>query len=194
KIPPPTAGGNAAAAAGASASVSPAASATPAFAASPRERGESKGKSKAGEQFQTGPTASPAGAMTSPNASRAYPERGKKKGKFGEQVQPGATTSPIGAEGASPSTATQYGKPGKGRKGEQFGGTPPTGAASAVPENTIGPRKQKAFERQNLGPSPGSAGTPDETLNQPGGKHNKRPEQQPGMSPSGQEGVAPGAQ
>src|SRR5713101_3541603 len=79
-IPPPTAGGNAAAAAGASASVSPGTSVAPGMA--PIEKGKPKGKGA--EQFQAGATTSPAGALTSPTTSPAFPERGKKKGKLGE--------------------------------------------------------------------------------------------------------------
>jgi hypothetical protein len=189
EIPPPTAGGNAPAAA--NASVSPGTSASPPLAASPLEQG--KGKGKGAERFQAGATASPAGAMASPSASQAFPERGKKKGKLGEQVQPGAGTSPIGAE-AAPTVATQYGKPGKGDKGDQFGGTPPIGGSSAAPEGTIAPRKPKGLERQNLGPTPGGEGSSGENLNQPVAKHNKRLEQPPGMSPSGQDTGAAGAQ
>src|SRR5205807_9902684 len=57
KVPPPTAGGNTAAAAGASASVSPSASLAPGMA--PVEKGK---KGKAAQQFQAGATASPSGA------------------------------------------------------------------------------------------------------------------------------------
>ena len=217
KVPPPTAGGNAAATARASASVSPAASLAPV------EKGKGKQKGKAAEQFQAGATASPAGALTSPTTSPAFPEKGKHKGKAGEPM-PGAATSPITSPSTamSPSVAPQYGKPGKGRRTEQFGGPSPTSAPSAGPEGITKPEgKHKGFERQNLGPTPAGAGSPGQNLgeprgknkqfeqqqpgmspagatspgesfNQPGGKHNKRIEQ-PGMSPSGQEG-APGAQ
>ena len=41
--------------------------------------------------------------------------------------------------------------------------------------------------------SPAGATAPGESLDQPGGKHNKRVEQ-PGVSPPGQEGGAPGTQ
>src|SRR5205085_5980803 len=217
KVPPPTAGGNAAATAGASASVSPAASLAPV------EKGKGKQKGKAAEQFQAGATASPAGALTSPTTSPAFPEKGKHKGKTGEPMQSGAATSPITSPSTamSPSIAPQYGKPGKGRRAEQFGGPSPTTAPSAGAEEITKPEgKHKGFERQNLGPTPAGAGSPGQNLseprgkkkqfeqqqpgmspagttspgesfNQPGGKHNKRIEQ-PGMSPSGQEG-APGA-
>jgi hypothetical protein len=183
-IPPPTAGGNAAAA-GASASVLPSASLAPGTA----------------------------------------PVEKSKKGKAGEQVQSGAVTSPITSPSVatSPSIAPAYGKPGKGRRGEQFGGPSPAAAPSAGAEGITKPEgKRKGFERQNVGPTPGAAGSPgenfnqprgkpkqfeqqqpgrspagatspDENFNQPGGKHNKRVEG-PGMSPSGQEGGAPGAQ
>jgi hypothetical protein len=179
-IPPPTAGGNAAATAGASASVSPSASLAPGMA--PVEKGK---KGKGAQQFQAGPTASPAGALASPTTSPAFPERGKKKGKLGEQAQPGATTSPIGTE-ASPNVAPQYGKPGKGRRGEQFGGTPPPTGPTAGPEGVTAPEgKRKGFERQNVGPTPGSAASPGENFNQPRGKHKQFEQQQPGMSPAG---------
>ena len=218
KVPPPTAVGNAAATAGASASVSPAAS------LAPMEKGKGKQKGKAAEQFQAGATASPAGALTSPTTSPAFPEKGKHKGKAGEPMQSGAATSPMTSPSTamSPSIAPQYGKPGKGRRAEQFGGPSPTTAPSAGAEGITKPEgKHKGFERQNLGPTPAGAGSPGQNLseprgknkqfeqqqpgmspagatspgesfNQPGGKHNKRIEQ-PGMSPSGQEG-APGAQ
>src|SRR5438477_881291 len=89
KVPPSTAGGNAAATAGASASVSPAASLAPV------EKGKGKQKGKAAEPFQAGATASPAGALTSPTTSPAFPEKGKHKGKAGEPMQSGAATSPM---------------------------------------------------------------------------------------------------
>src|SRR5260370_34335989 len=72
KIPPPTAGGNAAAAAGTNASVSPGASLAPGMA--PVEKGK-KGKGKRAEQFQAGAGASPEGATGSPAAGPGFPER-----------------------------------------------------------------------------------------------------------------------
>ena len=219
-IPPPTAGGNAAAAAGASASVSPGTSVAPGMA--PIEKGKHKGKGA--EQFQAGATTTPAGALTSPTTSPAFPERGKKKSKLGEQAQSGASLAPMESPGAAASPYTpEYGKPGKGKRGERFGGTPPPTGPTAGPEGVTAPEgKQKGFERQNVGPTPGgaaspgenfnqprgkrkqfeqqqpgmspaSATSPGESFNQPGGKRNKRVEQ-PGMSPSGQEGGPPGAQ
>ena len=219
KVPPPTAGGNAAAAAGASASVSPSASLAPGMA--PVEKGR---KGKAAQQFQTGATATPGGALTSPTTSPAFPERGKKKGKLGEQAQSGASLAPMESPGAAASPYTsEYGKPGKGKRGEKFGGTPPPTGPTAGPEGVTAPEgKQKGFERQNVGPTPGgaaspgenfnqprgkrkqfeqqqpgmspaSATSPGESFNQPGGRRNKRVEQ-PGMSPSGQEVGSPGAQ
>ncbi len=184
KIPPPTAGGNAAAAAGANASVSPAASLAPGMA--PIEKGKKKGK--AAEQFQAGATASPGGALGSPAASPGFPEKGKHKGKAGEQMQPGAATSPIASPSVatSPSIAPEYGKPGKGRRGEQFGGPSPTAAPSAGAEGITKPEgKHKGFERQNVGPTPGGAASPGENFNQPRGKQKQFEQQQPGMSPAG---------
>jgi hypothetical protein len=194
KIPPPTAGGNAAATAGASASVSPAASLAPGMA--PAEKGKGKQKGKAAQQFQAGATASPAGALTSPTTSPAFPEKGKHKGKAGEPM-PGAATSPMTSPNAamSPSIAPQYGKPGKGRRAEQFGGPSPTTAPSAGAEGITKPEgKHKGFERQNLGPTPAGAGSPGENFNQPRGKH-KQLEQQPGASsPAGPPNNPPGPQ
>lgn len=210
KVPPATAGGNAAE--GASASVAPSASLAPGMA--PVEKG--KGKGKAAQQFQAGASASPASALASPTTSPAFPEHGKHKGKAGEQIQSGAANSPIASPSVatSPSVAREYGKPAKGRRGEQFGGTAPTPGPTMGGEGVIKPEgKHKGFERQNVGPTPGGAGSPSgnlneprgkhkqfeqpgmspagapspvENFNQPGGKHNKRLEQ-PGMSPSGQE-------
>src|SRR5438132_12807308 len=130
-IPPPTAGGNAAAAAGASASVSPGTSVAPGMA--PIEKGKHKGKGA--EQFQAGATTSPAGALTPPTTSPAFPERGKKKSKLGEQAQPGASLAPTESRGAEVSAYTpESGKPGKGKRGEKFGGTPPPTGPTAGPE------------------------------------------------------------
>ena len=215
KVPPPTAGGNATAAAGGSASVSPSASLAPA------EKGKKKGK--AADQFQTGATASPSGAGAAPTTSPGFPERGKHKGKFGEQAQPGASLAPAESPGAGISPySPEYGKPGKGKRGEKFGGTPPPtgqtvgpegatapegkrkglergyqptpGGAASPGENFNQPRgKHKQFEQQQPGMSPAGATAPGESLDQPGGKHNKRVEQ-PGVSPPGQEGGAPGTQ
>jgi len=202
RVPPPAAGGNAAAAAGASASVSPSASLAPGMA--PVEKGKHKGK--AAEQFQAGATASPGGAVAAPTTSPGFPERGKHKGKFGEQAQPGASLPPTESPGAGVSPYTpEYGKPGKGKRGEKFGGTPPTtgpergyqptpgGVASPIKNFKQRRGKQKQFENQQPGMSPAGATTPSESLNQPGGKHNKRIEQ-PAISPAGQESGAPGAQ
>jgi hypothetical protein len=192
KVPPPTAGANAAAAAGAGASVTPAASLAPGMA--PVERGKKKGKGA--EQFQPGATVSPQGGLASPNTSPAFPERGKHKGKAGERAQPGAVTSPMTPPGAtaSPNVAPEYGKPGKGRRTEQFSATPPTTGASAGPEGALAPGgKRKGVER-GYQPTPSSATSPIENLNEPrGGKH-KKLEEQSGLSPSGPQGGQPGAQ
>ena len=189
KVPPPTTGGNAAATAGASVSVSPSASLAPGMA--PVEKGK---KGKGAQQFQAGATASPAGVLASPTTSPAFPERGKKKGKLGEQTPPATTTPPIGAE-ASPSIAPQFGKPGKGRRGEQFGGTPPTTGPTAGAEGATEPEsKRKGIERQNVGPTPGGAASPGENFNQPRGKHKQFEQQQPGMSPAGPQNTPSGPQ
>ncbi len=189
KVPPPTTGGNAAATAGASASVSPSASLAPGMA--PVEKGK---KGKGAQQFQAGATASPAGVLASPTTNPAFPERGKKKGKLGEQTPPATTTPPIGAE-ASPSIAPQFGKPGKGRRGEQFGGTPPTTGPTAGAEGATEPEsKRKGIERQNVGPTPGGAASPGENFNQPRGKHKQFEQQQPGMSPAGPQNTPSGPQ
>src|SRR5262249_50929004 len=94
-VPPPAPGG-AAAAAGAGASVSPGASVAPGMA--PLEKGK---KGKGAEQFQAGATTSPAGPLTSPTTSPAFPERGKKKGKLGEQAQSGASLAPMESPGGA---------------------------------------------------------------------------------------------
>src|SRR5437016_11576784 len=182
KVPPPTTGGNAAATAGASASVSPSASLAPGMA--PVEKGK---KGKGAQQFQAGATTSPAGALTSPTTSPAFPERGKKKGKLGEQAQSGASLAPTESPGAAVSPYTpEYGKPGKGKRGEKFGGTPPPTGPTAGPEGVTAPEgKQKGFERQNVGPTPGGAASPGEHFNQPRGKRKQFEQQQPGMAPAG---------
>src|SRR6266446_4379108 len=191
KVPPPTAGGNTAAAAGASASVSPSASLAPGMA--PAEKGKRKGK--AAEQFQAGATASPSGAGAAPTTSPGFPERGKDKGKFGEQAQPGASLAPAESPGAGVSPySPEYGKPGKGKRGDKFGGTPPPTGPTVGPEGATAPGgKRKGLER-GYQPTPGGAASPIENFNQPRGKHKQFEQQQPGMSPSGQESGAPGTQ
>ena len=184
KVPPPTAGGNVAATAGASASVSPAASLAPGMA--PVEKGK---KGKAAQQFQAGATPGPAGALTSPTAAPAFPEKGKRKGKPGEEIQPGATLGPAGSPGAA---VSPYYPAGKGKRGEKFGATPPTGTTSG-PEGVTAPEgKRKGFER-GYQPTPGGAASPTENLNEPRGKH-KQLEQQPGMSPAGPQNTPSGPQ
>jgi hypothetical protein len=181
KVPPPTAGGNVAAAAGASAAVAPSGSLAPGMA--PVEKGS---KGKAAQQFQAGGTATPSGVLASPSASPGFPERVKRKGKFGEQAQPGASLAPVESPGATvPPYTPEYGKPGKVKRGEKFGGTPPPAGPTAGPEGVTAPEgKRKGFERQNVGPSPSGAASPGENFNQPGGKRNKRVDQ-PGVSPAG---------
>jgi hypothetical protein len=180
KVPPPTVGGNAAAAAGASASVAPSASLAPGMA--PVEKGK---KGKAALQFQAGATASPSGPLVSPTTSPGFPEQVKRKGKFGEQTQPGASLAPVeSSRGAVSPYTPESGKPGKGKRGEKFGGTPPLTSPTAGPEGVTVPEgKRKGSERQNIGPTPDGAG-PGENFNQPRGKRNKQFEQ-PGMSPAG---------
>jgi hypothetical protein len=182
KVPPPTAGGNAAAAAGASASVAPSGSLAPGMA--PVEKGR---KGKAAQQFQAGGTATPSGVLASPSASPGFPERVKRKGKFGEQAQPGASLAPVESPGATVSPYTpEYGKPGKVKRGEKFGGTPPPAGPTAGPEGVSAPEgKRKGFERQNVGPTPGGAASLGENFNQPRGKHKQLEQPQPGMSPAG---------
>src|SRR5207245_7656935 len=119
----------------------------------PVEKGR---KGKAAQQFQTGATATPGGALTSPTTSPAFPERGKKKGKLGEQAQPGASLAPTESPGAAVSPYTpEYGKPGKGKRDEKLGGTPPPTGPPAGPEGVSAPeREHKGLERQNGGPTP----------------------------------------
>ena len=189
KVPPPTAGGNTAAAAGASASVSPSASLAPGMA--PVEKGK---KGKAAQQFQAGVTASPSGALASPTTSRR-PERGKGKAKFGDQAQPGASLAPVESPGATIAPYTpEYGKPGKAKRGEKFSGTPPPTGTTAAPEGVTAPKgKRKGFERQNVGPTPGGTAGPGENFNQPRGKH--KFEQQPlGPSPAAPQNTPAGPQ
>ena len=195
-VPPPTTSGGAAnVSAGASAapamSVLPATSAAPATAASPVGKGKGKGKGRVAEQTQTQPGMSPAGAGTSPSASLAFPERGKKKGKGFEQTQPGAMTPPAAATGVeqSPSTAPEFGKRGKGKRAEQFGGTPPPSGPGTSPEGMTAPEgKGKHKEFQNVGPTPGAGMSPTENLNEPRGKHKQFQQEQPPSSPAGQGG------
>jgi hypothetical protein len=173
KVPPPTAGGNAA--------VAPSGSLAPGMA--PVEKGR---KGKVAQQFQAGGTATPSGVLASPSASPGFPERVKRKGEFGEQAQPGASLAPVESPGATVSQHTpEYGKPGKVKRGEKFGGTSPPAGPTAGPEGVSAPEgKRKGFERQNVGPTPSGAASPGENFNQLGGKRNKRVDQ-PGMSPAG---------
>ena len=195
KIPPPAPGGNAAAAA--SASVSPGGSASPAVAGSPFEKGKGKGKGKQAEQFQpgAGAIASPTapGAMTSPSASAAFPERGKGKGKRFEQAQPSAAGSPMVSPTAAPSAtaAPAFGKPRKGKRPEQLGGTAPPPGPTAGTEEFNKPGKRKSGEKQNLGPAPGGAASPGENPNEPRGSKHKGFEQ-PGTTPGSATGLNEG--
>src|SRR5437016_13464366 len=131
----------------------------------PIEKGKHKGKGA--EQFQAGATTTPAGALTSPTTSPAFPERGKKKSKLGEQAQPGASLAPTESPGAAVSPYTpEYGKPGKGKRGEKFGGTPPPTGPTAGPEGATAPEgKRKGLER-GYQPTPGGTASPIENFNQ----------------------------
>src|SRR5207302_647133 len=74
-----------------------------------------------------------AGDATDPPAGATFPEKGKHKGRVGEQgAAPSSMTSPSAA--ASASIAPEYGKPGEGKRGEQFRGTATTPAPSAETE------------------------------------------------------------
>jgi hypothetical protein len=193
KVPPPTAGGNVAAAAGANASVSPSASLAPGMA--PVEKGKHKGK--AGGQIQpdaaTSPITSPSVA-TSPGIAPEYgkPGKGKRAEKFGGTPPPtGPIASPEGI--ASPLGAPEYGKPSKGKRGEQFGGTPATGVTPG-PEGVTAPEgKRKGLER-GYQPTPGGVSSPGENFNQPRGKQKQFEQPQPGMSPAGPQNTPSGAQ
>jgi hypothetical protein len=188
-VPPPTAGGNAAAAAGASASIAPSSSIAPGMA--PVEKGK---KAKAAEQFQAAATATPSAALASPSASPGFPERGKGKAKFGEQVRPGASLAPAEAPAATVAPyAPEYGKPGKGKRVEKFGATPPPTGPTAGPQGMTAPEgKRKGLER-NYQSAPGGTASPGENFNQPGAKHNRRVEQ-PQMSPVGPQNTPAGPQ
>src|SRR5438874_2012055 len=186
KVPPPTAGGNAAAAAGASASVAPSASLAPGMA--PVEKGK---KAKATEQFQAGATATPSGALASPSASAGFPERGKNKRKFDQQVKPGANLAPVESPGATVAPYTpESGKPGKGKRGEKFGGTPPPTGPTIGPEGVTAPEGRRKGLERSYQPTPGGTAGPAENFNQPRGKRDKLEQQQPGMSPAG--AISPG--
>ena len=189
KVPPPTAGGNAAAAAGANGSVSPSASLAPVEKA--------KHKGKAGGQIQPGTATSPItspSVATSPGIAPEYgkPGKGKRAEKFGGTSPPtGPIESPEGI--ASPLGAPEYGKPSKGKRGEQFRGTPATGATPG-PEGVTAPEgKRKGVER-GYQPTPGGAASPIENFNQPRGKQKQFEQPQPGMSPAGPQNTPSGAQ
>src|SRR5437016_4554566 len=154
KVPPPTAGGNAAATAGASASVSPAASLapvekgkgkqkgierqnlgpTPAGAGSPGQKLiEPRGKNKQFEQQQPG--MSPAGA-TSPGDSFNQPG-----GKHNKRIeQPGV--SPSGQEGAPGAQGGPYGE-GRDKHKAEGVNQPPAGAANQPVQGGEGRGKKK---------------------------------------------------
>jgi hypothetical protein len=194
KVPPPTVGGSTVAG-GAGAPVTPSTSLAPRMAPAEKGKGKGKGKGKAAEQFQAGATASPAGALGSPTAGPGFPGKGKHKGKFGEQAQPGAEMSPMTSPGAatSPAVAPEYDKQSKGRRGEQFGATPPpTTGANAAPEGITAPGGKKKGLERTYQPAPAGVTSPAEQFNQPRGKHKQL--EQPGMSPSGPQNTPSGPQ
>jgi hypothetical protein len=184
KIPPPTAGGNVAPAAGAGASVAPGTSAAPAMAGSPFEKGKGKGKGKQGEPFQAGASASPGGAMTSPATGPEFGKKGKGKNKGAEQFQPGAATSPMTSPAAESATGAppEYGKRGKGKGREQFGAQATTPAPTTGAEG-MGKPEGKHKGIQNVAPRSGGPANPPENFNEPSGKSKKSFEQPPAGTP-----------
>jgi hypothetical protein len=188
-VPPPTvAGGTTKASAGANASVAPGQSPAPGTSVSPFEKGKGKNKNKGTGEMQS---ANP-GAATSPVTNPAGSEGGKKKNKRGEQGQPGAMTTPgsgVGTE-MSPGTTPETGKPGKvgkGKRGEQFGGTPATTGPEGMtsPEGKPRSGKHKQFEQQPSGMSPaGPENTvpPSEPQGESRGKRKQFDQQQPGSA------------
>jgi hypothetical protein len=180
-IPPPSAGGNAAAAANASASVAPGASGP--VAASPIERG--KGKHRGAQQFQAGAaagaSASPdtAGVMSSPAMSPEFGRQGQGKGKgkhrAAEQFQAGASPTPDSTgEMISPATNPAFGeqgkRKGKGRGADQFQSgaapsplTPPGADTSATGAPEFGKRgkgkRHEQFGDMPVAPAPTTSDT-----------------------------------
>ena len=209
KIPPPTAGGGAAAA-----SASPAPSPPAMMTATPFEKG--KGRGKAAEQMQPGPTVAP--ATTPVTTPVTAPELGKgPKGKNREQfgrppgaaptTNPATTTAPFkakGKEGAglTPQTTGQTGgpegalgtpRPPSKAKGLKGGFAPSPGPTAGQPES-LGERqgKRKQFEQPgSTGPQTGPPTTtgPQGTQNAPAGEGRGKRKQieQPG-SPGAQTG------
>jgi hypothetical protein len=107
-------------------------------------------------------------------------------------------TSPETGTGTETSPMPQSGKPGKAgknRRGEQFGGTPPTSGPATSPEAMTAPErkvKHKGVEQQNVQPTAGSPSSPENSNEPRGGKHKKLEQQQPGMSPAGPTGPGDG--
>ena len=183
KVPPPTVGGNAATAAGGSASVSPAATTAPV------EKGK---KGKAAQQFQAGASATPESGLTSPTVAPAFPEKGKHKGKFGEQAMPGASVAPMESPGAAVSPyVPESGKPGKGKRGEKFGGTPPPSGPIASPEGIASPlgvpdygKSGQGKRGEKFGGTPAAGTTPaSEGVAAPEGKRKGFERQNVGPTP-----------
>jgi len=137
-----------------------------------------------------GNAAAAAGAngSVSPSASlapgMAPVEKGKHKGKAGGQIQPGTATSPITSPSVatSPGIAPEYGKPGKGKRAEKFGGTPPPTGPIASPEGIASPlgapeygKPSKGKRGEQFGGTPATGPTPGpEGVTAPEGKRKGR--------------------
>jgi len=182
KVPPPAAGGNAAAAAGANASVAPGTS--PAIAASPFEKG--RGKDKQAERFQAGAATSPVTAPNTAASASVTPEYGKRgKGKGREQVGGTAMTPAptAGEEGIAKPEGTR-----KGFERQNVGPTPgaPAGSSESLNESR---GKHKQFEQPGMSPA-GSQNPPAGSYGEGRGKHKQLEQPPSGMSPSAPQGAA----
>jgi len=122
KVPPPTVAGAAAGTSPAAAGGSPAASVAPMASAAPTVAGPPL-------------------------------EKGKHKGKAAEQFQPGATAAPGGSPrvATSPVMTPEYGKPGKGKRGEQFRTTPPVTGPTAGSEGLASPAATPEYGKPGKG-------------------------------------------
>jgi len=163
KVPPPAAGGNAAAAAGDNASVAPGTS--PAIAASPFEK--EKGKGKQAEQFQAGAATSPVTAPNTAASASVTPEYGKRgKGKGREQI--GGTAMTPAPTAGEEGIAKPEGKR-RGFERQNVGPTP--GAPANSSENLNESRgKLKHFEQPGMSPA-GSQNPPAGPYGEGRGKH-----------------------
>jgi len=122
------------------------------------------------QQFQAGATAAPSGVLTSPSASPGFPERGKNKRKFGEQAQPGVSVAPLESPGATVAPSVpEYGKPGKGKRAEKFGGTPPPTGPIASPEGIASPLGAPEYGKPSKGKRGEKFGPATETTPGPEG-------------------------